>query len=432
MDSLNKLDKFSPDTSRYRTGYFVLLLTLIVVLIREGSSSLPFIDYLRLLKYPIALFALLVVLRNLFSAWRNIGREQKKFVFLSLLVLSNGLLSLAFNPNTGRLSYFIILGEWICLSIGTTIFFQSQKQMTALFVGFVLIAIANAISGVTENAFLLAEIDFSVNTEFGRLGGFGLDPNYFSMLLSLPLGYVVVLSSNPDEKLLKRVLFAAISAFLVFSIMWSRSRSGLLSVLVIFVVVISLRRLNGFPTTILLYMAGVMVVLFVIGRDESLNVYYGIVSRWEILSHSSALGRLELWKASFQNVLSRPVWGWGSGSLEVLLDLGKYQGSYGYIKPHNAWIVVAIERGFIGVFLQLAMLAFGFKAAWQLYWRTESAYKEIGIASIVGLFGQALMSLTLGGMPLELFIVSAGVVALSSQFTNQFVPPLEPDRETYH
>ncbi len=399
--------------------YMILSLALLIVAAREGIDELPFINVLRVLKYPIGFLAAVLIVPILVNGWQKNSRSQKWFMVLGFLTLVSAILSMMLNPETSILSYLIILIEWVFLSVSIVSVVNDTRQVRFLFLGLLLIGVINVGWGIVANVPMLEEVNFSIQTETGRFGGIGLDANYFAMLATIPLAYALASGSDSKSRFISRVAFSVIAAFIMVAIVWSRSRSGSLSILVILVAVMGLR---GFKNSLIsgsFILLGFMFFALMIGFDEMSNIYYGLLSRWEV--GSQALGRPEIWSAALGNVSDSPIWGWGPGALQSLITLGIYEGIGGFIKPHNAWIIVAIERGMIGLILQIAMVFLGFRSSLRIYRMGGSSERTLGVAALGGLCGQVFMSLTLGGMPLGIYLVSAAMIALDANLSRQWL-----------
>lgn len=78
---------------------------------------------------------------------------------------------------------------------------------------------------------------------------------------------------------------------------------------------------------------------------------------------STLTQRIELWKASWQALLKKPVIGWGSGNIYKAVNYGLEKNNSQLenknMKPHNQYLVALVSLGFIGfvIFLSLYIYA---------------------------------------------------------------------------
>jgi O-antigen ligase len=86
------------------------------------------------------------------------------------------------------------------------------------------------------------------------------------------------------------------------------------------------------------------------------------------LETSSSGQRLEFWKQSWSAIKERPVLGWGTGSYSgqyCLRGASAFSCKVGSYNPHNQYIFIAVQFGFVGLFGYLGFLGF-------LFWKAHA------------------------------------------------------------
>ena len=395
-----------------RSVYMIIVMQLLVMLLREVTFNLPFIDIISYVKLPFAALVVVVVTPSLLRSWSLSANSQKKFALICISTLFSCLLSTLLNDVSARLAYVLYFVEWTFLVGSSVLIAVKPKYVRLFFVGYLAMISITVIVGMVEGVNSLYNYAVVDSLEDGRFKGVGFDPNYFAMSIMIPFAYVLAEGSCWRNSGKKRFFYLIIASFFVISLMWSRSRSGMMSLALIVFVVVYVRGVRTSLNMFMYMLISLVCTVSIIGFNNVQNIYSDMMMRWVLEYQAGGTGRVDLWVASINNIMYKPVWGWGPGSLPFLLSSGIYQGMYGYIKPHNAWIVGAIERGLLGITLQISLLLLGMKYSWKLCRTQDLSLQSLGVALLAGLAGQGLMTLTLGGMPYGIFIVSSFSVGL--------------------
>lgn len=396
-------------------SYVVIGVALVVLMIREGLSGLPFLPIFTLLKIPAVVVAVVFGLPTIFLNWNVLRVTQKRYFVTCLLLIVGGFASLILNPQTARLEYWLLVVELAALSAGIAVFVQDVKEGYWLLTGILLIGLINCVWGLINNVSFVSTIDLASNVEAERFAGLRFDPNYFSMMIMVPLGYTLsnVASSNSTAR--KRLLSGVLSALFVLCILWSRSRAGGLGIVIVMCLVVALYGIRGLWRSLFVICIGTLLLTLVLGWSSYSNIMSGFVSRALFSQDEGIISRVEIWEAAGSHIWESPIWGTGPGAIEVMIRLGVYNGLGGYIKPHNGWIVVAIERGIIGAGLQIYLVLLGFRSAVHLRKVKDARYVDLANALILAGVGQLVLTMSLGGLPLGLFLTSALAVAVDTE-----------------
>ncbi len=399
--------------------YFVILLSLIVLAIREALPALGFTEILGFIKYPVAILTVLISSKAIILGWRRAGKQQRINVLSALIVVFFAIISALINPETSQLSYLAHISEWAFLTLSFTLLINKPNHVTFLLLGLLIIVLWSVLGGIWEGQGILAETNFSTDMEVGRFGGLGIDPNYFSMVMTIPFAFSFTQSMDFHGKIIKRTAYGITAAIFVFAFFWTRSRSGLISLLIMVLIIIYLKRGKGLVLSTSILLFGIFILSFVVGREGIINAYEGMIARWQALNQGTTLSRVDIWFYSLDTLFEKPVLGWGPGSMSRLINLGLYSGINNFVKPHNAWIVAAIERGLVGAGLQFLILITSFWSGAKLITAKHPVYQTLGIVLVGGVAGQFVMSLTLGGMPLGMYLITSFGLALQSMINRQ-------------
>ena len=153
-----------------------------------------------------------------------------------------------------------------------------------------------------------------------------------------------------NKKKSKKIITAIICFFFIISILLTNSRNSWLGML------ISIQIMLSFETIFLLIpliLLSFIVITFLISvlpnsiRNNFLSfVPINIFNNFpdKSLSFSEAYPRLEIWKFSIENILQRPLLGWGGGSFPIIYEKlkGKWIGH-----PHNIIFELAFNYGLL-------------------------------------------------------------------------------------
>lgn len=395
-----------------RIGYVVLMLALLVMILRDSIAVIPGAEDLGLFKYLMAVVIVIILVPNLFVAWRSSTQMQQRFVVVVSLIVVLGIWSAIVNEDTTQLNYLFYLAEWGILLISTVILIKNREQATFFLRGYLLFSLVAIFAGFAQGLNTLTEIDVSLSVESDRFVGVGFDPNYFVMTVIFPLAYVFALISDNTCRLRSRLIYACVAAVIIVAVIWSGSRSGAISVAVLLILLGILRGPRSLMKLLFFSFIGLGAITVIIGFDNLMVLMSQMITRWELAGNT--ISRPDIWAASVGNIAARPILGWGPGSLSNLLSSGIYIGIGGYIKPHNAWIVAGIERGLFGMALEMLLIVFGLKASAGLCRSGDHTVQTMGIALVSGIVALGVMTLTLGGMPYAIHLLCAISIALAA------------------
>jgi len=233
-----------------------------------------------------------------------------------------------------------------------------------------VVAISNSLQGIG----LVEGSRVTIGRENGSVLG---DPNDLSLVLLFPLAFAVSLVCTRGVGFLNRAIGAIAFAMIVWAILCTQSRGGLLGI-------VSIMGLFG------LRVIKSKLVLFSIGGVGVMGLFAaaGISSRSlggaaeEGLVDESAQGRCNAWEAAFWMAVDHPLFGVGIENYRLNYYtyssmLGTFEGIAKAV--HSTWFAALSEGGFVGYWLFMMVTVGTVKASFRVLQRMDRA-KARGMA----------------------------------------------------
>ncbi|MBJ7574515.1 O-antigen ligase family protein [Luteimonas sp. MC1828] len=313
-------------------AFVFIVAYLILVLIRPqeyprwADSGVPFL--------PVAL--ILAVLAWLAS--RNKRFDEPQYPLLVLFTVATGI-SVAVNGWLGGAveqykQFMPTLVAFVLLANAIT----TRRRTEQVMVVFILCALLLAWHGVEQSALGVGWTGMPL-VEDGRIQYVGIfsDPNDLGLLFVICLPMTVYMGSRGGMMGMRRLLWVAVGAFLLYGVYLTNSRGAMLAVVVMAGAHVWLRR--G-PMLAALIAAGCLTTMRLMpSRLTDLDVQEG-----------SATGRVEAWYEGFRMFVENPLFGVGTGSFE----------EYHTLTAHNSLILVLAENGLVGFIPWLAFVGYCF------------------------------------------------------------------------
>lgn len=200
------------------------------------------------------------------------------------------------------------------------------------------------------------------------VGGMIGDNNDFALALNMALPLLLYLVVDLERRWMRWAVFALIP-LTALTVIFTHSRGGFLSLcaVTLFLVLNSRRKAIAVASVVVVAVVGSLVV------PQTFYERIGSIGDWR--SDSSAMGRLNAWRASVAMANDYPVMGIG---------LDNFLFMFPYYAPdpedihvaHNTWLQVLAEAGYVG--LSLYALLFG--ATWWTLWRARRRAHRYGMA----------------------------------------------------
>lgn len=154
-----------------------------------------------------------------------------------------------------------------------------------------------------------------------------------------------------NTNLIKRTFFLILAVLIFLNILWLRRRAGLLGILISFMSLFFIMKLNFKKIASIIFLFFLILLPFlciptlrekVIIRDDKIDLIMKDVERKHLEQYSSMGPRLYEWSRSFKRIAESPFVGTGLG--RKIAKLTFYKDSFiGH--PHNTFISIAVQSG---------------------------------------------------------------------------------------
>lgn len=246
-----------------------------------------------------------------------------------------------------------------CMTLATCWLLRRQQDFSLAARVFVLcgllvagVAISNKLNGIG----LVEETRVTIGRELGSVLG---DPNDLALVLLFPASFALALALRSGLPRGERSLGLLTYVLVVFAVLFTQSRGGLLGLLAVSGV-FAWRRVQN--KALLLSIAGVALPLLFVAAGISGRASGGAA---ESGVDESAMGRIYAWQAAWGMALDNPLKGVG---------LGNFYFNYFFYSPHwdglnhavhSTWFGVLAETGFLGLGVFLGLVISTLRRAWQ-------------------------------------------------------------------
>lgn len=375
----------------------MMLIYLVVVVGRIGDI-VPGMHSIPLAKI-VALLAIILAATNwsklpAVSVWSL--PPARLTIFIMVLATFSMVFSVLRHATLG-----VITGTVLSVSVGMVLMIKSARNWPAtrrLLLGCVLSALVLAASvEITRHA--------------GRAGSDSdLDPNDFAFILVGLLPLVLAFASL--SRGLKKISFIVAALWVVFEILRTESRGGLLGLLCVVLLMMALAPTRRRGRLVLKVTKATIVARILILVMVGIVAWHAIPdsarTRLARLEHptsgyntnlSDPTGRFSIWLQALHLAIHRP-WGWGAGAFATA-D-GMYAGGR-YKAPHNMYIQALTELGVLGLALFLATLLSGFRRLKREAFSTEQLVDHSALERRI--FAKALIA-SLTGICVSGFFLS--------------------------
>lgn len=214
----------------------------------------------------------------------------------------------------------------------------------------------------------------------------------FMYMLALPAcGYFLLLRTAPRSDRVKTWLSVALFGALVYVLMLTRSRGGLVAFLAgtVLLLLAAHRHVTGRTVGLV---AGTIATIYLLA---DLSLYGGLSERAVTLVEPVRAGaeRFSIWRQSWKLLFEQsPVWGIGLGLYSLVWPpYREPTDTSGGFFVHNDYLQTWIEAGLPGLLLFLAFLGSVAWAAWRLLRRTRHVARHIEISALLAAFAAVLL-----------------------------------------
>jgi O-antigen ligase len=309
--------------------------------------------------------------------------------------------------------YFTVFSVFFLISIN--IFFHKKQQTIVSFSslkGFNIVGVFQALYGILQylGFFSSNNNNFIVTGSFENPAGFAA-----IVALTFPIGLVGFLHSKRLEKF---ILFPFLT-LLLFSVVLSGSRAGILAITISTFSIITLKlklisKIKNSKKNKLL-----SIILSVVFFISMLGLYK--------LKPNSANGRLLIWQVSFDMIKDKPFFGFGYGGFKA--NYMDYQANYfknnqnskykiladNISHPFNEFIKIIVNFGTIGLLIYLLLLFFLIKKIFTL----PSLHKMLFTGILVAFLTFSLFSYPLHYAPIWFLLFYCFLLIFKEKITKQ-------------
>ena len=312
------------------------------------STESPFDSVSSLLQYfiyAVSFFFLLVRWRS--SIWTALNNP---FVWVLPGIALASFLWSDFPDWSLRKAFTTLQTSYFGLYVASRFSLKQQLQLLGWAFGIVVI-----LSAVFTLAFPAAAIEAGANA--GAWRGPFTQKNLCARLLVL--GSIIFLLLALDSRRHRLLCWSGFS-LCVFLVVMTSSKTALL-LLIVFIILLPLYqalRWKGtivIPLVIIAILVGGSIATLVIGNWENLLLSFG--------RDATLSGRTSLWQAAIEKIFDRPWLGYGyqgfwraTGEATVIWNLEGYKPPH----AHNGFINLALDLGFVGLFIFLLMITMNY------------------------------------------------------------------------
>ena len=319
-------------------------------------------------------------------------------VFFTLFTLVNGIVYVGFSMVdkkvfiTGILFYIIHAISYLYsedkaeamfdLEVKLSIFvfpivFLVNNRFISMYIKYIyLIFIISVIVANFYTMFLsLEHFHYQVFRAFSNARWYGfMHPSYLSMynVFAIVLSYFLFIKF---KSLWIKTTLAFILLFLIVIVFSLQSKSGLftLFIVLIYLSIISLKRINSIYVKILAPVIFSTILIFLIATNNRVLSMYQTI-KGELVEDAregrSTTERFDIWGVSFDIISNNLLFGVGSGDIQKELNIeyhknvNKFSHAIEFnLNVHNQFIETLLGQGLIGLILLIMLLYFGFYSA---------------------------------------------------------------------
>lgn len=377
---------------------FLGLLLFILVIFIQPQEFVPIIQGTRIVN-AIGIFTivswLLMILKN--KKRNNLFKFQHNKLMLLLWVVII-ISTIKVNWISYSIDTSIEWGKIVLIYLILVSVIDTNKKMAVIIWSMVLSSLFLSITGIMQKNGI--DITGLGLREEGRIRGIGIfDTNQLAYTLAFICPFVMGLFVIHKNIILRGLLLLIISCD-YYAIYLTGSRGGMLCsifILLLMFLIVSKKGTTRVFGVIICIIVGILFLQFS-SRLQSVSGYQ---------SDESALGRLNVWGEALSSLKNNFVFGVGKDQFQ----------EYHHLAPHNSYIQVVSELGFVGLFLWLSLFYFSIKnmniIANRMKLIEDIEYKIFAQAFIISMFAYLFGSFFSGSAYyITLYIMFGLLVAL--------------------
>ena len=388
----------------FKQPYLGVAFSIAILPIIDIFSSIPLFSSISL---PIGLATLAAYL---FRSKRLEKKGKRRMEAVYLLALVFIFWVVVSNPEAAilgedRFWIFTFAQLWILMFLSGELLDTPQKQKTTMLM-FALAAAVSAIFAITQG-----EIAETATTSV-RVSGLATNANQAARYFVIALVFFYYLRSKAETRLLKFFYLVGILTTF-FGVFFTVSRSGMLLLFgALGLILIFQPRAKNKVGLIFLTLVALIVLSFF--AESIFRIIGDIFPAIEEGSDTVGL-RYNLWRAGWDMWLDNPLTGVGIGQYNYLLRrymIGFEGPTVGFASPHNTYVHVLSETGFIGFVLFMAMLIRALQNLWPSRSANSAEFGNLRDAWFIILLVISVGGITITDLGNKIFWMVLGVSAI--------------------
>ncbi len=341
-------------------------------------SYLPFINDYTFYLNPASIIYLLIILFGLLTLAEkrhDLKSLPLKYIILAAIILAGASIFWSNDPQTSLIELLYLMVPFSMYLIAY-FYFSDQTSFVKLW----LVAILSSIIPLFTAAGQLigGSYFYEPDSSLGRLIGTLDHPNTLGLFLLLIIGLSISFYlAKPDRSLKNNKLIFIYLAGLLFFFALTYSRTSWLCLAVFIILLTFFERKIIWLILVSLPLAAIVFSAFENIRDRVLEIFDSAI-------FSSMTARLNIWQISLEQVLIKPILGFGAGMAESVIAKAKtWQG--GISLPHNDYLLQTLELGLTGLVI---FLIYTFGAIYRVF----NAFKSLADKkTVINLYGRAII-----------------------------------------
>lgn len=308
------------------------------------SDFLPIFDGYGIYLNPASIFYLFIIGAGIIAIISN-WQEFKKIPLKNLIIifLAFALSSIIWSDykNTSLIE-FIYLAVPFFMYFICYLYFGDKNGLTKIFFASLLSSIIPAIISIKQ--IVNKEYFFEPDSSLGRITGTLAHPNSLGLYLFLIIALIIIYLISQKRRISENKIIIAYGLFLsvLLVLTYSRTSWGALAMFFLFILFIK----NKLAVIALPLVASLFLTV------ESIK--YRIIETFNNTLFNSWLARINIWKVSVAEIVKKPLWGYGIGVSELIIEKAKtWRG--GTSLAHNDYLLQALELGIIGLIIYLSL-----------------------------------------------------------------------------
>lgn len=362
-------------------GLFLLLILRPTLDIFASQSILSISNYSLNIASVLAIFTISFCLITLLGNFKKIRSLPLKLPLFLFIFISLASIFFSFNPALGTIEWLRILSIFSMYLLGFILIKNPDDFKKLIYV----IIFSAVIPGLTAFYQFFTRSGMTIIDESisNRIFGTFAHPNLFAYYLTIPLTLSIFLILN-KQKYFTRSFLIKLSAACFFILLLLTYTRGAWAVFLMIIFILGIIRYKKF----LFGSAIALMLLYFIVPPLNTRVN----NLFEYDPYSSISWRINLWKDSIRYSQEKIVLGHGLGTANELI-LDRRGERFGSPDPHNDYLKILIETGFLGITAYLILIIALLFNLSKRYFNSDSAFAKNLFLLFIGIsIGLYIMS----------------------------------------